>query len=64
LAGPKKRRPAVRRKNAERREQESAKRSERTREICTAVRVVLTVWEIVWTLIREHLTRTGPGPLF
>ena len=29
-----------------------------------AIRFVLMVWEIVWTLVREHALRgTGPGPL-
>jgi hypothetical protein len=64
LAGPKKCRPTVKRKDAERSEQESAKRSERAREISTAARVVIMAWEIVWTLVRDHMSRgTGPGPL-
>ena len=63
LAGPKKCRPAVKRKDVECREHEGTKRSERALEICTAVRVMITVWEIVWTLVRDHVSRTGPGPL-
>ena len=52
------------REEAERRERESAERGERTREIGTAVRVVLMLWEIIWTLVREHVLRgTGPGRL-
>lgn len=49
------------RDDAERRERENTRRDERTREISTAVRAALVVWEIVWMLAREHVLR-GPGP--
>jgi hypothetical protein len=35
--------------------------SARTDQISIAVRVVLMIWEIVWTLVREHVLQ-GPGP--
>jgi hypothetical protein len=65
VAGSKKCRPGVKQEDAERREREEAERRERAREVCTAVRVVLMIWEFVWPLIREHVSRggTGPGPL-
>jgi len=32
--------------------------------ISVAVRIVMMIWEVVWTLVREHLLRgTGPGRL-
>jgi len=71
VTGSKKRRhAAVRREDlvcrereeAQRRARERAERSERTREISTALRIVLMLWEIVWTLVRDHVIRgTGPG---
>lgn len=48
------------RDDAERDERGSMKRDERMREISTAVRAALAVWEIVWTLVREHVLH-GPG---
>jgi hypothetical protein len=58
----KRRRAAVKREDLACREREEAERRERTREISTAVRVVLMLWEIVWTLVRDHVIRgTGPG---
>ncbi len=58
------RRTAATREDTERRERESTKRSERTREISTAIRVVMILWEIVWTLVHEHVLHgTGPGRL-
>lgn len=51
---------ARRERNETARERESMKRDERTREITAAVRAALVIWEIVWTLIREHMLR-GPG---
>jgi hypothetical protein len=70
VTGSKKRRhSAVRREDPTGRDREEAQRRarenadrERTREISTAVRIVLMIWEIVWTLIRDHvITGTGPG---
>ena len=68
MAGSKKYlRPGVKQEDAGCRKREEAERRERVREVCTAVtavRVVLMIWELVWTLVREHLSRgTGPGPL-
>jgi hypothetical protein len=41
-----------------------AARRARTDQACTAVRIALLTWEIVWTLVREHVLRgTGPGSL-
>ena len=58
----KRRRPTAKREDIARHERESMRRDERTREISAAVRVVLLLWEIVWTLVREHVLRgTGPG---
>ena len=58
----KRRRAAVKREVARRHNQESTKRGERMREVNTAVRAALMIWEIVWMLVREHLLRgTGPG---
>ena len=70
MTGSKKRRHAAvkrddvacrEREEAVRRERESAERGERTREISTAVRVALMLWEIIWTLLRERVLR-GTGP--
>jgi hypothetical protein len=56
-------RPGAKQQHAKCRERESA-RSERAREVSMTVRAVLMIWEIVWTLVREHVSRgTGPGPL-
>jgi hypothetical protein len=52
------------REDAKRRERESMKRDERTRAIGTAVRLVLMIWDIVWTIVRERMKGgTGPGRL-
>jgi hypothetical protein len=72
VTGSKKRHAAVKREDlacreqeeAGPRERESTERGERTRDISTAVRVVLMFWEIIWTLVRDHVIRgTGPGRL-
>lgn len=49
MGGSKKRHPAAQRERA------------RTDQISTAVRLILLVWEIVSTLVREHVLR-GAGP--
>jgi hypothetical protein len=42
-------------------ERTGAERRERAYEIATAVRAVMTIWEIIWALVRDHVIR-GPGP--
>jgi hypothetical protein len=72
MTGLRKRRRAAKREeiassvqdDAERCRRDSERRDERTREISTAVRAALVIWEIVQTLIRERLLLgTGPGRL-
>ena len=42
-------------------ERPRAELSERTGQLSTAVRLVMMIWEIIWTLVREHMLR-GTGP--
>lgn len=68
MSGPRKRpRDSAERRAreaAERREREEAERRERRESMGMALRVVMIVWDIVWTLAREHVFRgAGPGRL-
>ena len=49
------------RDETDRRERASTKRDERAREISTALRAALVIWEIVQVLIHEHVLH-GTGP--
>ncbi len=42
-------------------ERPRAEISERTDQISLAVRLLMMTWEIIWTLVREHVFR-GTGP--
>ncbi len=45
-------------------ERPGAEHREHTDQTGTAVRLVMMIWEIVWTLVRGHVLRgTGPGRL-
>jgi hypothetical protein len=42
-----------------RRERDGGK--EKASEVMTAVRLVITVWELIWTIARDHWAGGGPG---
>lgn len=40
-----------------------AEGKDRAIEVMAAARLVLTVWELVWTLVRDHASGGGPGQI-
>jgi hypothetical protein len=59
--------PVVARNDKRRRDGRQATRDkrERTAELVTAVRVAVTLWELIWALLRDHFSLgAGRGPIF
>jgi hypothetical protein len=57
-------RKAVRRSGGKKRGAASGGHAEvkdRATEVMTAVRLVLTAWDLVWTIVRDHAAGGGPG---